>query len=281
MAESKSYRVVRATVLLILVLFTLYPMWTLVTISISTPSEAGSVFRLIPKVINFHSYVGMWKTAPLLRYLINSLIVSGVSALASVPIAILTAYALTHYRLFGGKAFLRVVLSTQAFPGVFFLLPLFVLYVIIQNALGITLDGSYLGVILTYLTFALPFSIWMLTGYVESIPRDVEEAAVVDGARGFQAFIITTLRIALPGVTAVGVFSFMTGWGEVLFASVLTNSATRTLPIGLQLYENAQAGVIYWNQLMAASLTVSLPVVVGFLLLQRYFVRGLGAGAIK
>lgn len=249
--------------------------------TISTPSEAGAVFRFIPRVISFHSYVGMWKTAPLLHYLINSLIISGISAIASLPLAILAVYALTHFRLAGAKIFMRVVLSTQAFPGVFFLLPLFVLYVILQHALRITLDGSYLGVILTYLTFALPFSIWMLTGYVESIPRDVEEAAVVDGARGFQAFIITTLRMALPGVTAVGVFAFMTGWGEVLFASVLTNTATRTLPIGLQLYENAQAGVIYWNQLMSASITVSLPVVAGFLLLQRYFVRGLGAGAVK
>lgn len=281
MADSRSYQVVRALVLAILAGFTLYPLWTLLSISVSTPQEAGQQFRWIPSIVNFHTYVAMWQTAPLLHYLLNSAIVSCISALVSLPIAILAAYALTRYRVFGGRLFLQVVLATQAFPGVLFLLPLFVLYVSIQNAVGITLDGSYVGLILTYLTFALPFSIWMLTGYLDSIPRDIEEAAWVDGAGRFQAFIIMTLRMVMPGVAAVGVFTFMTAWGEVLFASVLTNSVTRTLPIGLQLYENAKGLTIYWNQLMAASITVSIPVVIGFLLLQRYFVRGLGAGAIK
>ncbi len=281
MADSRSYRIVRAIVLAILAGFTLYPLWTLVTISVSTPLEAGSVFQWIPTVFNVHSYIAMWKTAPLLHYLLNSTIVSSIAAAVSLPIAILAAYALTRYRVWGGRIFLQVVLATQAFPGVLFLLPLFVLYISIQNAVGITLDGSYLGLILTYLTFALPFSIWMLTGYLDSIPRDIEEAALVDGAGRFQAFAIMTLRMVMPGVAAVGVFTFITAWGEVLFASVLTNSATRTLPIGLQLYENAKGLTIYWNQLMAASLTVSIPVVIGFLLLQRYFVRGLGAGAVK
>jgi multiple sugar transport system permease protein len=104
---------------------------------------------------------------------------------------------------------------------------------------------------------------------------------MVDGAGKLQAFIIMTLRVAVPSVMAVGVFTFMTAWGEVLFASVLTDSATRTLPIDLELYESAKGLVVYWNQLMAASLIVSVPVVVGLLLLQRYFVRGLSAGAIK
>ena len=96
-----------------------------------------------------------------------------------------------------------------------------------------------------------------------------------------RAFISMTIRMATPSIVAVGVFTFMTAWGEVLFASVLTDGATRTLPIGLQLYESAKGLVIYWNQLMAAALTVSVPVVVGFMVLQRYFVRGLSAGAIK
>ncbi len=281
MSESVSYRVVRAAVLLFLALFTLYPLWTLLTISLSTASEAGATFRWIPQVLSWHAYVAMWKTAPLLHYLRNSAVVSSISAVVSLPIAILAAYALTRHHVKGGAVFLRVVLATQAFPGVLFLLPLFVIYVTLQNALGIPMDGTYLGLIITYLTFALPFSIWMLTGYLASIPQDVEEAAMVDGAGKLRAFIVTTLRVAMPSVMAVGVFTFMTAWGEVLFASVLTDSATRTLPIGLELYESAKGLVIYWNQLMAASLTVSVPVVVGFLLLQRYFVRGLSAGAIK
>jgi multiple sugar transport system permease protein len=252
-----------------------------VTVSIAPASAAGGVFRWLPKVIDLHAYVEMWSSVPLLHYLINSVITSGAAALIDLPIAVLAAYGLTRYHLFGARAFLRVVLATQVFPGVFFLIPLFVIYITIQNRLGFALDGTYAGLILTYLTFALPFSIWMLTGYLDTIPRDVEEAAMVDGAGRLRAFLSTTLRMALPGLAAVGIFAFMTAWGEVLFASVLTNTHTRTLPIGLQLFEDAQAGVIQWNQLMAAALTVSLPVVVGFLVLQRYFVRGLSAGAVK
>jgi multiple sugar transport system permease protein len=281
MHDSLSYKLVRAAVLTILALFTLYPLWVLATISITNASQAGGVFQWIPSVINFHSYIAMWSSVPLLHYLTNSAITSAASALISLPIAVLAAYGLTRYSLFGGKAFLRVILATQVFPGVFFLIPLFLIYVSIQNRLGIALDGTYAGLILTYLTFSLPFSIWMLTGYLDTIPRDVEEAAMVDGASRLRAFFSTTLRMALPGLSAVAVFAFMTAWGEVLFASVLTNTHTRTLPIGLQLFEDAQAGVIQWNQLMAASLTISLPVVIGFLILQRFFVRGLAAGAIK
>lgn len=281
MHDSLQYRILRAVVLLFLALFTIYPLWTLISVSISTPAEAGAPFRWIPDVINVHGYVQMWKTVPLARYLINSLVVSLISAAVALPFALLSAYALTRHRLRGGGIFLKVILATQLFPGVMFLIPLFVLYVTLQRTIGIALDDSYAGLIITYLTFALPFSIWMLTGYVDKIPRDIEEAAMVDGAGRLQAFTRTTLRMAIPGIVAVGIFAFMTAWGEVLFASVLTNSSTRTLPVGLQLYENATSGFIDWNQLMAAAFTVSIPVVVGFLLLQRYFVRGLAAGAVK
>lgn len=281
MSDSMSYRIVRTAVLTFLALFTLYPLWTLITISLSTISAVGSTFRWIPTVLDFHAYIAMWKTAPLLHYLTNSIIVSTISALVSLPIAILAAYALTRHRIWGRTVFLRTILATQAFPGVLFLLPLFIIYITIQNTLHIPMVGTYLGLIITYLTFALPFSIWMLTGYLAAMSRDIEEAAMVDGAGPFRAFVTTTLRVAIPGVVAVGVFSFITAWGEVLFASVLTDGATRTLPIGLELFESAKGLQIYWNQLMAASITVSIPVVVGFLLLQRFFVRGLSAGAIK
>lgn len=281
MHDSKLYRAIRLTVLVLLVLFTVFPLWVLLVGSLSTPSASDGVFSWFPAVVNFHSYVGMWENAPLLHFLINSLIVSLASAVISLPIAVLAAYALTRYRIAGAGIFLRIVLATQIFPGIMFLLPLFVLYITIQRTLGITLDGTYWGLIFTYLTFALPFSIWLLTGYLDTVPRDVEEAAMVDGASRLKAFFYTTLRMAMPGVAAVGVFTFITAWGEVLFASVLTNSSTRTLPIGLQLYESPIGSVIHWNELMAASLTVSVPVVAGFLALQRFFVRGLSAGAVK
>jgi multiple sugar transport system permease protein len=171
------------------------------------------------------------------------------------------------------------VLSTQMFPGILFLLPLFLLYVNIGNATGIQLYASRTGLVVTYLTFSLPFSIWMLVGYFDSIPRGLDEAAQMDGAGPLRTLVSVILPTAVPGIVAVAVYAFMTAWGEVLFASVMTDEASRTLAVGLRGYSTQYQ--VYWNQVMAASLVVSVPVVIGFLLLQRYFVAGLTAGAVK
>jgi multiple sugar transport system permease protein len=165
------------------------------------------------------------------------------------------------------------------FPGILFLLPLYLIFVNIGNSTGITLNGSRLGLVITYLTFSLPFSIWMLVGYFDSIPRDLDEAAKVDGCGAMGALFRVIVPAAVPGIVAVSVYAFMTAWGEVLFASVMTNESTRTLAVGLREY--ATQNDVYWNQVMAASLVVSVPVVAGFLLLQRYLVAGLTAGAVK
>ena len=165
------------------------------------------------------------------------------------------------------------------FPGILFLLPLFLIYVNLGRFTGIQLYGSRIGLILTYLTFSLPFSIWMLVGYFDSIPRGLDEAAQVDGAGPLRTLLQVILPSALPGVVAVAVYAFMTAWGEVLFASVLTDETSRTLAVGLQEYSTQTD--VYWNQVMAASLVVSVPVAAGFLLLQRQFVAGLTAGAVK
>src|SRR5919198_1293032 len=127
--------------------------------------------------------------------------------------------------------------------------------------------------------FSLTFSIWMLVGYLGAIPRGLDEAAQVDGAGPLRTLFRIILPVALPGVIAVTVYAFMTAWGEVLFASVMTDQATRTVAIGLQGYSTQF--LVYWNQVMAASLVVSIPIVAGFLFLQRYFIAGLTAGSVK
>ena len=159
------------------------------------------------------------------------------------------------------------------FPGILFLLPLFLIFVNIGNTTGIPLYGSRLGLIITYLTFSLPFSIWMLAGYFDSIPKDAGRGRDGGRLRAVGALFRVVLPAALPGIIAVAVYAFMTAWGEVLFASVMTNDATRTLAVGLADYSTQNN--VYWNQIMAASLVVSVPVVAGFLLLQRYLVAGL------
>jgi multiple sugar transport system permease protein len=215
----------------------------------------------------------------LARYFLNSLLISLGATVISVFVAILAAYAISRYRFSGRGVFSLIVLSTQMFPGILFLLPLFVLYVNLERALGIQLYGSYAGLIITYLTFALPFSIWMLVGYFDSIPRELEQAAMVDGTSALGALFRVLVPVSMPGIVAVAIFAFITAWGEVLFASVLTDDATRTLAVGLRNY--AIQSNVYWNQLMAAAIVVSIPVVAGFLALQRYLVQGIAAGGVK
>jgi multiple sugar transport system permease protein len=265
--------------LTLLTLFALLPLWVMVTSALKPLGDVQGKFRWFPSHLTFQAFSDMWRTIPLARYFANSIVISVSASVLSVALALLAAYAVSRYRFRGRQLFSVVVLSTQMFPGILFLLPLFVIFVNLGNTLGIDLYGSRPGLILTYLTFTLPFSIWMLVGYLDSVPRELDEAAAVDGCGPMSAFFRVVIPAAVPGIVAVLIYAFMTAWGEVLFASVLTDDSTRTLAVGLQGY--ATQNNVYWNQIMAASLTVSLPVVAGFLLLQRYLVAGLTAGSVK
>jgi multiple sugar transport system permease protein len=279
MREARWVGVVRVVVLTALALFTLAPIYVMISSSLKPLVDVTNDFRWIPSRLTVRPFIDIWHTVPLGRYFGNSVVVSLVAMAFSVVVAIFAAYAVSRYRFRGRQVFSVTVLSTQMFPGILFLLPLFLIYVNLSKVTGINLYGSRLGLIITYLTFSLPFSIWMLTGYFDSIPRELDESAAVDGAGPLRTLVRVILPTALPGVIAVAVYAFMTAWGELLFASVMTGEDTRTLAVGLQGY--ATSNYVYWNQVMAASLVVSIPVVVGFLSLQRHFVAGLTAGAVK
>jgi multiple sugar transport system permease protein len=275
-----SFRVFRWVVVTVLAVFTVVPFYVMVTTAVKPLGEVQGDFHWWPSHATLRPFVDIWSTIPLARYFANSLVVCVLSTMFSVFIAIFAAYAVSRHRFRGRGVFTGTVLSTQMFPGILFLLPLFLIFVNIDKALGFTfLYQTRLGLIVTYLTFTLPFSIWMLASYLDGIPRELDEAAKVDGTGDLGALFRVVLPAARPGVIAVAVYAFMTAWGEILFASVMTNDSTKTLSIGLQYY-STQINV-YWNQVMAASLVVSVPVVVGFLLLQRYLVAGLTSGAVK
>ncbi|MFF9059601.1 carbohydrate ABC transporter permease [Streptomyces sp. NPDC014882] len=278
-AAPRSFVWSRRIFLTLLTGFVLLPVYVMVSSSLKPLEDVSGKFTWIPSGLTVRPYFDIWETVPLADYFVNSLIVAGAATACSVTIAVFAAYAVSRYSFRGRRVFTVTVLSTQMFPGILFLLPLFLLYVDIGNATGIALFGSRGGLILTYLTFSLPFSIWMLIGYFDSVPRDLDEAAEVDGCGPLGALFRVIVPAAVPGIVAVAVYAFMTAWGEVLFASVMTDDATRTLAVGLQGYSTQND--VYWNQIMAASLVVSLPVVAGFLLLQRYLVTGLTAGAVK
>jgi multiple sugar transport system permease protein len=279
MSESAAVKWFRRITLILIAAFALFPVFIILETTVKPLADVQNTFQWIPTHITFSPYVQIWTTIPLLHYFVDSVIVSVSSTVVAVLLAIFAGYAISRFEFRGRRVFSLAVLSTQMFPGILFLLPLYLIYVNVGQAVGISLYGSYLGLIITYLTFALPFAVWMLAGFFSSIPRDIEEAALVDGSSHWGALFRIVLPVARPGIVAVSVFAFMTAWGEVLFASVLTTSSTRTLAIGLQEY--ATQGNTDWNQLMAASVVVSLPVVIGFLALQRYLVRGLTSGSVK
>ncbi|GAA3252055.1 carbohydrate ABC transporter permease [Dactylosporangium siamense] len=279
MREGRGERIARWIVLSLLALFVLTPLFVMVSSALKPLQDVQDDFTWLPSTLTFQAFVDMWSTVPLGNYLLNSVIVSTVAAVFSVSIAVFAAFAISRYRFRGRGVFSVAVLSTQMFPGILFLLPLFLIYVNLGTATGIELYQTRLGLVITYLTFSLPFSIWMLVGYFDSIPRGLDEAAQVDGAGSMRTLFTVILPTAVPGIVAVTVYAFMTAWGEVLFASIMTDQDSRTLAVGLQAYSTQFQ--VYWNQVMAASLVVSIPVVAGFLALQRYFVAGLTAGAVK
>lgn len=273
---TKVFRVITITALSI---FTIIPIYVMVISGLKPLKDVQGAFSWWPESLTIQPYIDMWKTVPLADYFVNSVIVSVSATLLSLIIAIFAAYAVSRYTFRGRSLFSGAVLSTQMLPGVLFLLPLFLIFVNINTNFGVQLVGTRIGLIITYLTFSLPFSIWMLAGYFNGIPRELDEAAKVDGCGPMRALFTIILPTARPGLVAVAIYSFMTSWGEVLFASVMTTDANRTLAVGLQLY-STQTNV-YWNQIMAASVVVSIPIVIGFLLLQKNFVAGLTAGAVK
>lgn len=273
---------VRIAVTIILAILIIVPIAYMLLLSVTPDTEAGGE-QLIPSHWAFNNYINMWSTVNLLQGLQNSLIISGVASIIAVIFAVAAAYIITRFAFRGRLPFLYSLIGFQTIPSVMLLLPLFVVFVSIQATLQIQLVGSYTAVIITYLTFALPFAIWLMVSYLGSIPIDLEEAALVDGATRIQALMRVIVPLALPGIVVAVVFSFLTGWNDVLFASVLTSPTTRTLAVQLQVFSAAQEGgaLPLYGQLMGAAVVSALPVVILYMIFQRYLIGGLTAGGVK
>ena len=209
-----------------------------------------------------------------LRYFWNSLWVATTTTILAVAVAVPAAYAFSRFR-FPGRTFLFfAVLLRNMFPAVIFLVPLFIL----MRLLGLV--NTHGSLILTYLTFGLPLAIWLLKGFYDNIPIQLEQAARIDGATRFQAFFLIVMPLSTPGIIATAIYSFIGAWNEYIYAyTFLSKNDQMTLPVGIQRFfaENAND----WPGVMAASFMMSVPVVVLFLVLQRYFVRALTEGAVK
>ncbi|MHB1497010.1 MAG: carbohydrate ABC transporter permease [Acidimicrobiales bacterium] len=238
-------------------------------------------------VINFalltaQNYVSMWSTAPLAQGLVNTLIIAGSSAGLSVVVALLAAYPLTRFAFRGRRAYLYNLIAVQTIPGTTLLLPLFAVFSWIQTTTSVQMIGSYFPIILTYMTFGVPLSTWLLFTYMRTVPRDLDEAALVDGCSHLSALVRVILPIMLPAVVVSFLFAFLVGWNDVLFASVFTNQNTQTLAIALERFSanSEQGGLPVYGQLMSSAVVSAAPVVVIYLIFQRYLVHGLAAGSV-
>ncbi len=230
-------------------------------------------------LVRWHNYVDMWRNVNFGLYLRNSLIICGFTMLFAMIFSTMAAYALSRFRFPGADLFSNGILATQMIPAIMYLIPLYIMFVRFTIFTGIPVKGTFPGLILIYSAFFIPFSIWILRGFFAAIPRELEEAAMIDGCSRFKVFLYIVLPLALPGIIATGVYIFLTAWDELMFAWVLTNADTMTIPVGIRLfvgnYQNR------FDLMMAAATVATLPVVVLFFTLQRHIVRGLTAGAVK
>ena len=230
--------------------------------------------RLITETFSFDAYIAILSNPETMRFFLNSYIVAGAVTLLTLIVAIQAAYAFSRFEFRGKRVLNVVIISVQAVPPITLLIPYFGLMV----ALG--LYNSYAGLILTYMVFTLPYAIIMLTGYFNTLPRELDEAVRVDGAGSMTALWRVLVPISIPGIVSIGIYTFMIAWNEYLFALTLTRSIDmRTVPIGIQLLMGQHS--YEWNQIMAMSVLGSIPVLILFLFFQRYFISGLTAGSVK
>jgi multiple sugar transport system permease protein len=266
--------------LVVLVLFAILPMlWMLLT-SIKSQFVALQYPPVwIPSTITFEQYYRLLSPSgdvggQFLHYMWNSILVSSATTVIGVAIAVPAAYAFSRFRFPGRKFLFFSVLFRNMFPAVVFLMPLFIMMRFIH------LVNTQSSLVLTYLTFGLPLSIWLLKGFYDNIPIELEQAARIDGATRFQAFMRVIMPLSAPGIIATAIYSFITAWNEYVYALTFLNDDSKlTLPVGLQRFFTEYA--TNWPGLMAASFIMSVPVVALFLILQKYFVRALTEGAIK
>ncbi|MEL7182617.1 MAG: carbohydrate ABC transporter permease [Pseudomonadota bacterium] len=205
--------------------------------------------------------------------LVNSTIVAFVTVAIAIPIATLAAYSFSRFSLRGETLMLVIILATQFVPAVVIILPFFVMF------RDIGLLDTRVGLILVNLAIVMPFAIWMIKGFIDGIPLDTEEAAMVDGSSRLQVIRNIVLPMAAPGLLTAAIFCFIIAWNEFLFALILTNKDAVTLPIGLALFKGEEGDL--WNLLSAAGIIIMAPMFVLALMIRKYFVQGMTMGAVR
>jgi len=253
-----------------------FPVFWMVSTALKTGNDINSyVPKWIPTDPTLANFSDAIHTPFFWTSVKNSIVVVGVTVAFSLVLAFLAAVALAKFRFSGRKLFILLMIVIQMLPANALIIPLYVVLARYHQT------GKLTGVIITYLTFVLPFSIWTLRGFILGIPRDLEEAAMVDGNTRFGAFMRILLPLVAPGLVATAVFAFIQAWNEFIFAYILlTDSQKQTLTVWLSGFYGTSRGTD-WGGLMAASTLTAIPVVIFFLLVQRRIAFGLTSGAVR
>ncbi|MFI9827456.1 carbohydrate ABC transporter permease [Streptomyces sp. NPDC051913] len=276
MRTSTTGRVGQYAALLAYLVFLAFPFLWLISIAFKSPRELGSLHPTwIPRDPTLDNFRQAFDEQPLLRAAGNSLLAALGAALIAVLIATPLAYVMARRRTLLARAATGWVVVSQAFPLVLVIIPLFL---VLKN---LRLINSLFGLVLVYVVWALPFALWMLVGYVRSVPEELEEAAAVDGAGRLRTLVSVTAPLLAPGIVATALFAFITAWNEFFFALVLLKTPEKqTLPVVLTHFIGAE-GVADLGPLAAAAFLATLPSLVVFALIQRRITSGMLAGAVK
>jgi len=258
-----------------LFLYCIFPLYWMVVSSIKTPPELLAYPpTFVPHDLSFGGYNKLFNETNFWTYFINSVIISGIATVIVVILGAIAAYGLTRYQYRGRETIAKFLLLAYMFPPIVLIVPLF----IFASSLGLT--NSRVGVALSYISFSLPYAIWILRAFFQSLPVELEQAAWIDGATRRQGLFYIVIPLALPGIIATSIFTFIVAWNDFLFASVLiATDPLKTLPVGIN--DFFHMAVVDWRLIMAAGVMITIPAVIFFVAVQQYLVEGWGAGGVK
>ncbi|MBT3168550.1 MAG: sugar ABC transporter permease [Candidatus Cloacimonetes bacterium] len=262
-------------IIILFVIISIYPILRVLTISLRPGDNLlNESLRIIPENATFQNYVKLFTEKPFLLWIRNSLLITFVVTITGVVLASTAGYAFSRFRFPGRKAGLLSLLVTQMFPATMLLLPL---YIMIAK---LNLVNSFTGLVIMYSASALPFCIWLMKGYYDTIPTSLEESAKIDGASKILAFWKIILPLAAPALVITALFSFMTAWNEyIVAAQILWYEDMFTIPLGLKSLQGNMT--TEWGMYASAALIISIPVIILFLSLSKWLVSGLTLGSVK
>jgi multiple sugar transport system permease protein len=249
-------------------------LWMLST-SLKPPREVfAQPPSFVPGAPTLANFVRLARETAFLTYFANSVLVAGLTVLLTMAVGSVGAYSLTRFRFPGREAFARLILCTYMFAPIMIVIPIYIL----ARRLGLV--NTHAALVLSYASFCLPFSLWLLRAFFRSIPLELEEAALVDGASRGRAVVHVVVPLALPGVIATSIFTFTLAWNDYIFTRILVASdELKTLPVGVQ--DLFSAAVVDWGLIMAAGMLITIPALAFFMAVQRHLVEGWGSGGLK